>query len=446
MDRRIILLSGPVASGKSMLGSRLSEQFKMQLLRTSDLVRSLITESNSPSRTALQRKGDDLDKQTHGRWVLDALSQAVCSTAMSTSIVVDSVKIQKQIDAIRDAYGSIVTHIHMTAPLHVLSSRYSGRRSTHYEPEPMNYETIRANATERSVDALAAVADVVIDSNRCTEEDVLVRVACHLRLYGEQCAGTVDVIVGGQYGSEGKGQIAAFLARYYDLLIRVGGPNAGHKVFEVPRPYTHHQLPSGTRRSTPSKLLIGPGAVLDVEKLLLEIAQCNVQPDRLKIDRNAMVIASQDIKDEQPLVDGIGSTGQGVGAATAAESPWAAFRHQARTRHPWARNLHVRRVRCVARSFPNKWARLSRRYSGHRPQSVSRQLSLCDFTRHHGFWVHRGGWNTPKQSPSSCYGVSHVPHQSGEPTWRHVRSNVTRDISESDIRALRNTAEGIGNH
>ena len=42
------------------------------------------------------------------------------------------------------------------------------------------------------------------------------------------------MVVGGQYGVKGKGQIAASLAQDYALLIRVGGPNAGHTVFETP--------------------------------------------------------------------------------------------------------------------------------------------------------------------------------------------------------------------
>ena len=166
------------------------------------------------------------------------------------------------------------------------------------------------------MDALGDVADVVIDSNRCTEEDVLIRVASHLRLYGEASAGWVDVIVGGQYGSEGKGQIAAHLAGDYDLLVRVGGPNAGHKVFELPEPYTHHQLPSGTRRTSRPDLLIGPGAVLNVSAMMTEIVECNVEPTRLHIDRSAMVILEEDFETERDLVKDIGSTGQGVGAAT----------------------------------------------------------------------------------------------------------------------------------
>jgi len=65
------------------------------------------------------------------------------------------------------------------------------------------------------------------------------------------------------YGSEGKGNIAYYLAPEYDVLMRVGGPNAGHKVPTTPQPYTHRLLPSGTRANPSALLLIGPGATLD---------------------------------------------------------------------------------------------------------------------------------------------------------------------------------------
>ena len=316
MDNRIILLSGPVASGKSMLARRLSDRFNMKLLRTSDLLRAMMTESERPGRVALQHKGDELDQLTRGTWVLDALSLMLGTESVGTSVIVDSVKIQEQIDAIRDSYGSQVTHIHLTAPVDVLTARYGSRQGFSSDAEGIDYQDVRSNKTEYQVDALSDIADVVIDSNRCTEEDVLTRVASHLRLYGEESAGWVDVIVGGQYGSEGKGQIAAYLAADYDLLVRVGGPNAGHKVFELPEPYTHHQLPSGTRRTSRPDLLIGPGAVLNVSAMLKEIAECNVDPTRLHIDRGAMVISEDDYESERDVVKDIGSTGQGVGAAT----------------------------------------------------------------------------------------------------------------------------------
>jgi adenylosuccinate synthase len=175
---------------------------------------------------------------------------------------------------------------------------------------------MRRNRTEFEVSKLGDTADVVIDSQRCNPDDVLVRVASYTSLYGDSDDGYVDVIIGGQFGSEGKGQIVSFIAREYDLLVRVGGPNAGHKVFEAQAPYTHHHLPSGTRTSN-SKLLLGAGSAILVDRLLQEIADCKVDADRLSIDPQAIVITPEDIEREKDVQELIGSTRQGVGEASA---------------------------------------------------------------------------------------------------------------------------------
>jgi adenylosuccinate synthase len=232
----------------------------------------------------------------------------------TSGVVVDSVRIIEQIDTLRKAFGSKLVHIHLTAPDKALEKRYQRR---HELEDAITFTEARENATERQVQTLQNSADVVIDTKRCTADDVLTRVCCHLNLRCGRGLGYVDVLIGGQYGSEGKGQIAAYLAPEYDFLIRVGGPNAGHKVYEEPDPFTHHQLPSGTRRSQ-ARLLIGPGATLRISKLLKEIADCKVESDRLYIDEQAMVISDADIDDEEKSgVSDIGSTIQGVGAAMA---------------------------------------------------------------------------------------------------------------------------------
>jgi adenylosuccinate synthase len=182
--------------------------------------------------------------------------------------------------------------------------------------ELASYERVRANRTERHIDALSEVADIVIDSHRNSPDDVLVRVASHLGLYGRAVDRFVDVMVGGQYGSEGKGHVASYLAGEYGFLVRVGGPNAGHTVYEEPHPYKFQQLPSGTRCSE-AKLILGAGAVLSVPQLLKEIGECQVPATRLSIDPQAMIIEEEDRAFERcSLVTTIGSTGQGVGAAT----------------------------------------------------------------------------------------------------------------------------------
>ena len=69
-----------------MLASRLSNQFNMKLLRTSDLLRERMTESDERGRIALQDLGDELDGRTEGTWVLDSLRQVLQGDANSTDI------------------------------------------------------------------------------------------------------------------------------------------------------------------------------------------------------------------------------------------------------------------------------------------------------------------------------------------------------------------------
>lgn len=311
-SHKIIVISGPISSGKSVLAKNLTEEFGAQLVKTRDiLLKSKKISKNN--RLALQTEGDRLDRETNGGWVLEGLIDTMRIAKKNTVFVVDSVRIIEQIEHIRHAYGQVI-HLHLTAPLDELRKRYVVRYRGKKGIIP--YETVRKNTTEKNIEKLANVADVVINTHRCVEKDVLVRAASRLSLYKKNSTGYVDVIIGGQYGSEGKGQVSAYIAKEYDLLIRVGGPNAGHKIFEEPKPYTHHHLPSGTRRCD-AKLLLGPGMVLHVGNLLKEISECSVESDRLSIDPQAMIITDDDIKNEEELVATIGSTGQGVGYATA---------------------------------------------------------------------------------------------------------------------------------
>lgn len=311
--QRIILLSGSVASGKTTLGDTLVSRYGFTRLKTRQLILQHV--GGTVEREHLQSAGEQLDRETGGTWVVSALAAQAAPLPTNAVVLVDAVRIEAQINAIRDAYGPRVVHVHLTAPREVLAQRYQTRRGE--VQELGSYDAVQSNATEAQVDSLGQVADIVIDTHRNTPDDVLVRVASHLGLYGRAVERLVDVVVGGQYGSEGKGQIAASLAQNYALLIRVGGPNAGHTVFETPKPYTFHQLPSGTRSSS-AKILLGPGAVLSLPRVLQEIKDCELGPERLSIDPQAVLIEEADRELESGLLAGtIGSTAQGVGAATA---------------------------------------------------------------------------------------------------------------------------------
>ena len=312
MSNKIIVISGPIAAGKSELAKRLEKDFDAFIVKTSD---ALIDPGTKIliGRLDLQKRGDQLDKKTYGQWVRDLLNDAMGKEKKSI-FVVDSVRIKKQIDEIRKSFGSL-THLHLTAPGEELEKRYC-KRFKRNDNTP-TYDESRKNKTESNIESLADIADVVIDTHRSSVEDVLVRAASQMSLHGTNETGYVDVIVGGQFGSEGKGQVVAYLSREYDLLVRVGGPNAGHKIPEEARSYTHHHLPSGTLKSD-AKILLGPGMIINVEGLQKEISECDVDYERLTIDPNAMIIEKEDIEAEkQTIVKTIGSTGQGVGRATA---------------------------------------------------------------------------------------------------------------------------------
>ena len=313
-----MVLSGPIGAGKSELAQRLRERYGATVIKTRDLIRKQLP-SVKEEREALQKAGEKLDRADGGAWVKNALvrfiEDNVQGSTASGFFVVDSARICGQVDAVRQAYGAAVHHIHLYASDAELASRYGARGSR--TKEFAHYSDVRKSKTERNVGALAALADTVVATDRCTPEAVLVRAIALLGLYPRSAVPLVDVLVGGQYGSEGKGNIVAHIAPEYALLVRVGGPNAGHKVYAEPVPEVYFHLPSGTERAFNAQLLLGAGAMIFPPKLLQEIVAHHVGPDRLSVDPQAMIIEPEDIAQEEDLLDTIGSTAQGVGAALA---------------------------------------------------------------------------------------------------------------------------------
>lgn len=131
----------------------------------------------------------------------------------------------------------------------------------------------------------------------------------------------VDYIGGGFYGSEGKGGIVAKIAPEYDILVRVGGPNAGHTVVLNGERVCFYHLPSGSIHQPEATLVLGPGSNIHVPTLFKEIKTAEATgvkvAHRLCIDPQANVITEVDRVLEQDVVASVGSTGQGVGRATA---------------------------------------------------------------------------------------------------------------------------------
>jgi adenylosuccinate synthase len=132
------------------------------------------------------------------------------------------------------------------------------------------------------------------------------------------------VIMGAQWGDEGKGKIVDLLSREIDVIVRFqGGNNAGHTVIVGDKSYILHLIPSGILHEGKT-CLIGNGVVLDPVVFWKEVEALaergiDVGPQRLMISRKAHVImpyhkaldvAREDFKNKESR---IGTTGRGIG-------------------------------------------------------------------------------------------------------------------------------------
>ena len=132
----------------------------------------------------------------------------------------------------------------------------------------------------------------------------------------------VQIIVGAQWGDEGKGKVVDILAEHAEIVARYqGGANAGHTVCIGDKQYILHLIPSGMFHKHIT-CVIGNGVVIDPSALMLEIGQlrdAGIAIDgRLLISHNAHLIMPYhkqlDVMREQGLGK-IGTTGRGIGPA-----------------------------------------------------------------------------------------------------------------------------------
>lgn len=315
--REIVIISGRLCTGKSGLARALRDEFGYTLVKSSHLLEKLATTRGTTSgRSSLQSLGDAIDRESNGKWLLEAVLAEAKSLASDANVVVDNVRNWDQLDHFRRDHGIRLVHVHLYARRDELLRRFEKKHVGSSTDAKNRYEEADLLKNEADVHRFRNDADVRINVERTDTRDNLVRVAARLGLYSPPGVRSVDVIVGGQFGSEGKGHIAGYLARDYDVLVRVGGPNAGHSVSSSSGVYVYHQLPSGTKDSR-AIVLLGPGMTLDLDGLKQEIDECELGPERLFIDPQAMIIEAEDKLTEGGIVTAIGSTGRGGGAAAA---------------------------------------------------------------------------------------------------------------------------------
>jgi adenylosuccinate synthase len=129
------------------------------------------------------------------------------------------------------------------------------------------------------------------------------------------------VVVGAQWGDEGKGKIVDVLAESADLVVRYqGGANAGHTVVIGDEEFVLHQIPSGILHPK-TRCVIGNGVVLDPETLLTEMDALEARGIKLAgrllvSDRAHLIFPYHKLIDRaREQKQKIGTTGRGIGPA-----------------------------------------------------------------------------------------------------------------------------------
>ncbi len=131
---------------------------------------------------------------------------------------------------------------------------------------------------------------------------------------------TVRVVVGTQWGDEGKGKIVDVLAEQADMVVRFqGGDNAGHTVVVNGNKHVLHLLPSGVLHEN-SLCIIGPGVACNPFVLIEEMKQLEksgLSTDHIVISDRAQILMPyhryQDELEENAKKDKIGTTKRGIG-------------------------------------------------------------------------------------------------------------------------------------
>jgi adenylosuccinate synthase len=137
--------------------------------------------------------------------------------------------------------------------------------------------------------------------------------------------GTNRVIIGTQWGDEGKGKIVDILTREADVIVRFqGGNNAGHTLVVGDRKVVLHLIPSGILHPD-KKNLIGNGVVLDPEVFCREVdrlqeSSVEAGPDRLQVSNKTHLIMPyhrrmDEARERHKKGEKLGTTGRGIGPA-----------------------------------------------------------------------------------------------------------------------------------
>ncbi|MEB3120914.1 MAG: adenylosuccinate synthase [Snowella sp.] len=209
------------------------------------------------------------------------------------------------------------------------------------------------------------------------------------------------IVIGAQWGDEGKGKITDLLSRSADVVVRPqGGVNAGHTIVVKGQTFKLHLIPSGILYPD-TECIIGSGTVIDPKILLQEFDQLerlNVSADNLFISQTAHVTMPyhrliDQASEEQRGKHKIGTTGRGIGPTYADKSERTGIRvvdlmdaDTLRKRLTWAinyNNVILEKLYNLAPLDPEEVIKEYQVYADRlRPHVIDSSLKIYDAIQH----------------------------------------------------------------
>lgn len=154
LNRTVVLLSGNIGSGKTTVASYLMEQGYFSV-RYSEIIEELLDSQGKPiTRSNLQKLGTKIHNEKGQRWLGASLKRKIGSCPL---VVIDGVRFLEDVSYMKEVYGPACFHIHIDSDSYIRYERVSGM-----DREDLSSEKAECSKTEREINSLAAIADVLI--------------------------------------------------------------------------------------------------------------------------------------------------------------------------------------------------------------------------------------------------------------------------------------------
>ncbi len=179
----LVLLSGPVAGGKSVVASELIANHTFKRISTGGHLVAVANERGiKVGRTELQDLGDQLDLDTDYYWPISVAISQIQSSPDINYWLLDAVRKEKQVQHFRKAFPGSLLHVHLTAPEDVIRERYAQRLADgHTYGVSTSYEQMLAHPNEISSRDLQRIADLRIDTSSSRPEAIAISISQYLR-------------------------------------------------------------------------------------------------------------------------------------------------------------------------------------------------------------------------------------------------------------------------